>query len=522
MTPEIANLSNAARQAIARRDWATVTACANGILQRSPNEAEGFFLLGMAEKAAERPRNAVEAFEKVLGIDPDRYDAAVELASQHSMARRNALVAELLERYAPALDNSPRYLDLAGTVYTQIGLPEKAWPLFVKANELQDNIPLFQANLAACAVFVGEIDVAKETYRKLLDRTPQHQRNHYELARLERATDRDHIDEMEAILAATDLPVERNVFLYFALGKEYEDLGEWDKSFDFYERGGDAVMRVADYAIETDVAIIDKVIDVCNADWLQSDAKPQGKTPIFVVGLPRTGTTLTERIIGSHSLVQSVGETEFAQMAIRRASGVQSPEKMTPEMLDAVRDLDISFFSSAYLDALSYRLKEQPYFIEKLPFNVLYLGFVAKAWPDAPMVLLRRNPMDSCFSMYKQVFTWAYKFSYSLENLGTYYIAYERLCRHWQEVLGDRLVVVDYETLVANQEQETRRLLDGLDLAFEEACLGFDKNAAPSATASSIQVREKVHTRSVGKWKRFEQHLAPLRRQLEQAGIDVE
>lgn len=175
-----------------------------------------------------------------------------------------------------------------------------------------------------------------------------------------------------------------------------------------------------------------------------------------------------------------------------------------------------------YLDAIAYRLKDEPIFIDKLPFNVLYLGFITKAWPQQPIVLMQRNPMDACFSMFKQVFTWAYKYSYDLDSLARYYIAYDRLLRHWRELLGDRLVEVEYETLVSNQEAETRRLLAGLGLEFEEACLDFEKNAAPSTTASSVQVRQKVHTGSVARWRRYELQLEPLRQQLEAAGIATE
>ena len=130
--------------------------------------------------------------------------------------------------------------------------------------------------------------------------------------------------------------------------------------------------------------------------------------------------------------------------------------------------------------------------------------------------------MDSCFSMYKQVFTWAYKFSYDLETLGNYYVAHDRLRKHWTDVLGDRLIEVSYEDLVADQENQTRRLLERLGLEFEQACLEFDKNEAPSTTASSVQVREKVHTASVRRWKRFEEQLQPVRDILESAGIVVE
>jgi len=201
---------------------------------------------------------------------------------------------------------------------------------------------------------------------------------------------------------------------------------------------------------------------------------------------------------------------------------VPGVDKMTPAMIKAIARKDASVISEGYLSAVGYRLGDEPIFVDKLPFNILYLGFIAKAWPDKPIVLQKRNPMDTCFSMYKQVFTWAYKYSYGLETLGAYYIAYERLCQHWREMLGDRLIEVQYEEMVVNQEIQTRHLLDELGLEFEEACLNFERNVTPSATASSVQVREKVHTGSVERWRCYEEQLRPLRKQLESAGIAVD
>jgi hypothetical protein len=203
------------------------------------------------------------------------------------------------------------------------------------------------------------------------------------------------------------------------------------------------VTSVANYDVDTDLQLIDKIIEVCNKDWLAAGTNElptdtSGKTPIFIVGLPRTGTTLTERILSSHSQVESVGETEFIQMVLRRDSGVESVEKMIPEMIEAMARKDIRLVSDGYLSAVNYRLGDKPMFIDKLPFNFLYLGFIAKAFPHARIIHLERNPMDSCFAMYKQVFTWAYKFSYTLERLGRYYVAYERLCNHWRDILGVR------------------------------------------------------------------------------------
>jgi tetratricopeptide (TPR) repeat protein len=524
MNSEIENLCVAGRRALSQQDWSTVQLCANGILSRDGDNTEGYFLLGIAEKAAGRPKKANAAFEAVLSRDSGRYDAAIELASQYSMGRRNAEVVALLEEYSGKLDNSPRYLDMAGTVYTEIGLPEKAWPLFKRACELQPEISVFQANLATCAVFLGEIDVARRTYQTLLEQQPNHQRNHYQLARLAKAEDTTHIEQMQQVLKDTGLPPERNIFLYYAIGKEYEDLGMWDDAFDYYKRGGDAAYAIANYKSEDDTAIIDEIIGQCTTDWLSEGAPPprQDKKPIFIVGLPRTGTTLTERIIASHSEVASIGETEFIQMLLRRESNIPSEQKMTPAMIAAVANKDIAVIRDGYVDQARYRLGDEPFFIDKLPFNVLYLGFIAKAWPEQPIVLLQRSPMDACFSMYKQVFTWAYKFSYNLDTLADNYIAYDRLCKHWRDLLGDRLVEVNYEDIVTDQEGQTRRLLERLGLEFEQACLDFDKNAAPSTTASSVQVRQKVHTDSVARWRRYEEQLEPLRLRLEAAGISTE
>ena len=315
--------------------------------------------------------------------------------------------------------------------------------------------------------------------------------------------------------------------MYYAIGKELEDVEEWEEAFNYFKMAGDAVTSVADYDINTDLQLIDKIIEVCDADWLaagMNDAPTDvsGKTPIFLVGLPRSGTTLTERIISSHSEVQSVGETQFMQMVLRRESGVESDQKITPAMIEAGAKLDIRIIGDGYMDLVNYRLGDESMFIDKLPFNIFYLGFIAKAYPDARIIHIQRNPMDSCFAMYKQVFTWAYKFSYTLEGLGRFYVAYVRLLDHWQQTLKDRLIELEYESLVADQEGQTRELLEKLGLDFEEACLNFDQNVSATATASSIQVRQKIHTRSVHRWKNYANQLQPLKEHLESAGIAVE
>lgn len=527
MNTNIEQMSHLARTAIQNQDWKSVVGFVNSMLQADSHCAEAYFLMGLVEKVSNRPVKAAEAFEKTLRLDAKRYDAGIELANQYSIARRNGEVANLLRKYAVMLNNSPKYLDLAGTVYSDIGMPEKAWPLYLKANKLQPEIELFQANLAACGVYLGKVQESQKIYQELLKRSPRHQRNHFHLARLSKAEDDNHINDMKKILDDSTTSSDKNIFMYYALGKELEDLERWKESYYYYKKAGDAVKSVSNYNVKNDIDLIDKIIDVCSAEWLESgNIKPKAlsnvKTPIFIVGLPRTGTTLTERIVSNHSDVESLGETQFLQMVLRRESGVSSVENMNPDMIEALADIDPKVIAKGYNDCISYRLGENTFFIDKLPFNFLFLGFIAKAWPEARIIHLKRNPMDACFSMYKQVFTWAYKFSYSLEDLGAYYEAYDRLGKHWSKVLQGRLIEVDYESLVTDTEKQTHVLLEQLGLEFQPDCLDFYKNPAPSATASSVQVREKTHSRSINRWKKFSKELQPLKNHLESVNISVE
>ncbi len=524
MDEQISELSAAARKAASNQDWAAVQKNANALLALSDNAPDGHFLSGLVAKAARQPKVAMAAFKRTLELDPKRYDAAIEMAGQHSIARDNDKAAQLLDQYRGFLGNSPRYLDMAATVYTEIGLSERALPLYEQATRLQPEIDLFQANLAACSVYLGKISQAIGIYENLLERYPAHQRNHYHLSRLRKATDKKHIGQMIEILQSTALPPEKNIFLYFAIGKEYEDLGLWDEAFEFFKRGGDAATKAANYQTNEDLDLIGTIINCCDETWLTApgptvDSDNSGPEPLFIVGLPRTGTTLTERIIGSHSQVQSVGETQFLQMVLRRESNIKTVEPINTDIIRAATKADQNAIAHGYLNAVAYRLGPEPVFIDKMPLNFLYLGFIAKAFPNARLVHLRRHPLDACFSMYKQVFTWAYKYSYSLDMLGEYYLAYFRLLQHWKTLLGERLIEVEYETLVSDQEAQTRLLLDKLGLEFEPACLNFHNNKTASTTASSVQVREKAHTRSVDRWKHFARHLEPLATILKENGI---
>jgi tetratricopeptide (TPR) repeat protein len=524
MTADENRLIEICRAAGQKNDWGTVYGCARELVSRHPSNPEGFFFLGMAEKAAQRTAASVDAFEKCLQLDGNRFDAGMELASQYAKSFRNDEALALLQRYSNSISQSPWYLDMAGTIYTGMGKAAAATPMFERAASLQSDALFFQSHLAANYVFVGKIDAAKDIYRSLLATNPNHQRNHYSLSRLERAVNRDHVNQMKAVLQRENKPESQNVFLYYALGKELEDLESWDEAMDFYLKGARAVKSVLNYRVADDEALIQQIIDSCSTDWYQEkmrsvDSGAYHKKPIFLVGLPRTGTTLAERILSGHSKIESIGETHYFEMVMKTTSGLAPSAKMTPQVILSAIDADAGGLGQRYLDRVRYLWGDKELFIEKLPKNHLYLGFIAAAFPDAPIVWLRRNPMDACLAMFKQLFTGVYEFTYDFDDLARYYRMYDRLYAHWKAVLGDRIIEIEYENLVSDLPGETANVLARMGLGYEQACIEFDENTAPSTTASAVQVREKVHSKSVLKWKNFARHLEPLRSRLEADGI---
>jgi len=240
--------------------------------------------------------------------------------------------------------------------------------------------------------------------------------------------------------------------------------------------------------------------------------------PLFVVGLPRSGSTLMDRILCSHPAITSRGESTDLALALMQTAG---PSTSKSDLVRQSAQLDFNALGERYCRHLGTgpALRQ----IDKTPANFLYLGLIFAALPQARIVHIRRQPMDVCYAIYKTLFRRAYPFSYDLQDLGRYWLAYDRLMAHWRAVLpADRFLEVDYEDLVANQEAISRRLVAHAGLPWDAACLAFERNTAPSLTASAAQVRQPIYTSSVGLWRQYENQLAPLVALLRQAGIAID
>jgi hypothetical protein len=307
-----------------------------------------------------------------------------------------------------------------------------------------------------------------------------------------------------------------------ALSKEYEDLGELDESFAHLTAGKRAGRGKRGYSSERDASLF-KSIEANTRELHGPEGSDSGE-PIFVIGMPRSGTTLVDRILSSHPDVQSAGELQNFSIALKRASGSRTPNLLDEDTLGRARELDWRKLGAAYVGGTRPVTGQTPRFVDKLPHNFLYAGHIARALPNARIICLRRNAMDTCLSNFRQLFAQSspfYDYSFDLLDTGRYYVMFDRLMAHWKRVMPERILEIEYEAIVDDQEQTTRRLLEFCGLSWNEACLRFDQNEAPVSTASAVQVRQPLYRSALQRWKRYERQLAGLRSLLEEAGIAV-
>lgn len=407
-----------------------------------------------------------------------------------------------------------------GELFTLCSRHEDAHRCFARALLLAPHDAACQFNVATSLLGQGKFADAEALVDRLIARHPRDYAAHYTRAGLRRQTaERNHVDEMLALLKSGIPDLMGESYLCYALAKELEDLGEYDQSFVYLRRGADCRRRRLSYRVEEDERAIGEIVSVLTRDALEAASQGYSSDlPLFVLGLPRSGTTLVDRILDAHGDVESLGEiADFGTALTRLGRGAR-------DKFDLIRrsvTLDMRALGHDYCDSLRSRGVPARRLIDKTPHNYLYIGLIARALPDASIVLVRRQPMEVCFAMYKTLFRMGYPFSYDLGDLARYYIAFDRLMKHWRALASANLIEVDYEALVADQEGETRRLLAGCRLSWDERSLEFHESDRPVATASAAQVRQPIYKTSVGQWRRYEKQLAPLADALRRAGIEV-
>jgi tetratricopeptide (TPR) repeat protein len=490
--------ASAARSALTRGDLRTAERLCASAIAANPGQGWTWLLLTETALLRERADAAVKSAERAVALLPEDPLAHILQAKSLLVIGDAAAARRAAETAAQLEGTSVEALDALGAIFGLLGQHERARQFCQQAVTACPQVPQYLFNLASTERALGHVTAAESACDAAIAQDPRFCLAHYLRADLRRQTHgRNHLAELEPLLAAGGLATADEVALRFALGKELEDLGEPARAFDQVATGCALQRRSIAYDAAAEIAAIDRTIAVQDRSWLSLAASSDCRAdPVFVTGLPRSGTTLIERIIASHSRTSTIGE-----------SGA-----FAAELRHGLHQLGRRYVTAA---AAWSTAAPGTCLIDKTLQNYLHCGLIHAVLPRARIILVRRDPLDACWALYKAHFQGKFSYSYDQRELADYYLAFRRLARHWRAILpADALLEVQYEELVADFRAQSGRLLQFLGLPWEEGVLRFHENPAPSATASAVQVRQPVYQSSVGKWRPHAGRLTALRDRL--------
>jgi len=495
------------------------------LTNKYPQKPEGWALSSEIVLKLGNPSKALELVDRAMTIDPRGQTLNILRAEcLAGLLRIDEAVQAALEELTSS-EQDPKVLQRIGVFFSvKCEDHAQALDIFKKSIELSPDNASYWYNCGAEHRFLGNIEEAEKCWEKAIELTPTDSEIFFSRSHLKKQTaNNNHIKQLEQFLLGSHRSQREPMHYHYALAKEYEDLGQFDHSFKHLKKGSSIRRSFLQYDLQADLDTIDAVIDVFDDRQFQDQIiGSQSNRPIFILGLPRTGTTLVERIVGSHSDVSSAGElNEFALSLMQCVGKTGSGQLSRTDLVKATAGLDFKKLGEKYLQLSDFKSGSLPRFIDKMPLNFLYCGLIHKALPNAKIIHVYRHPLDSIFAIYKQLFKSAYPMSYDLDELAKYYVAYDRLMKHWRSVIPTVLFDLAYEDLVQQQEETTRDLLEYCELPWEEACLSFEKNKAASTTASATQIRKPIYSTSIGKWKHFENELSDVIDHLQAAGIQI-
>lgn len=510
------NLIAQATAARRRGDLKTAISVARQATEVAPDRLDAWYVWGTTAMMAQ----AFNEAEQVLAEGGGRAPVQTPSKGRFLVQRARALVTlgrgrETCEVVRDALNcglTDGASLNILGTALSQAGRPEDAVPLLEIAVRADPKVADYWYNLGGVQQFLGDMDAAEYGYERAVA-AGDHFSAHLALARLKKwSHSSHHIDRLKALKPATVIDAAR---LNYALFKEHDDLGDHNAAWAYLQKGAQEARQVYPWQAVDEAAIV--------YAWRTHIPHPPIAAPpshhprrIFIVGLPRSGTTLVERILTAHSDVQALGELQTFGLGVKHGSGAAGRNLLDAETIAAAANADPRIFAQYYDLETAYLHTGAGHTIDKLPHNHDYVGLIRRAYPDALIIHVRRDPMDSLFGAYKLLFAHAHRWSYSLDNLAAHYGHYRALMDHWA-AFG--VIDVKLETLIQCPEFEIRRLLKACDLPFEDACLSPHQAQGAVATASSAQVRKPINREGVGAWKKYETQLSPLRDRLEKLDL---
>jgi tetratricopeptide (TPR) repeat protein len=485
-------------------------------LKENPKHVEGMRLLANLGIKAEVLDDAEFILESAVAFEPDNRFARFDY--MNALYRRQKY-AESLEQARILRDSDPensQYRVAFANQCVAVGDFDQALEIYDDVVGKITNQPTLHLVRGHALKTIGRVDEAIESYRNCYRARPDFGDAYWSLANLKtyRFSDEE-LQSMQAAESAAGTRLEDRIHLCFALGKSYEDVGNIKDSMDYYERGNALRKDQLRYDAGRMSYRLSLQQEFCSADLFDARKATgsQSNEPIFIVGLPRAGSTLLEQILASHSQVDGTHELPYISSLAFRLDGRRyvDDKPRYPELLPDIPDEQLEKFGDQFLKDAKIHRGSAPRFIDKMPNNFRHIGLIQLILPNAKIIDARRHPMACCFSSYKQLFATGQEFTYGLQEIGSYYRDYVELMDHWDQVLPGKVLRVQYEDVVADLDTEVRRMLDFCELPFEDSCLEFHQTERSVRTPSSEQVRQPIYTSGLEPWRPFEPYLDPLK-----------
>jgi len=492
---------------------------ARDFLKRHPADISAIRILADIGIKLGQFDDARKLLERCLELAPDFHLARHNYANLLVRQQKLEAAATEAEKLLAVEPGNPNFLILKGIVLVRKGDHGEALEIFERVLRHYPNQARAQMSYGHTLKTVGRLDESIEAYRKCIELSPGVGEAYWSLANLKtfQFSD-DDIALMRSQITSEGGDPDDQAHIAFALGKALEDCGAFSESFRFYKRGN--AIRSVNHRHNAKINVLNtaRQIKALPAEFFR-DRKGQGclaPDPIFIVGLPRAGSTLLEQILASHSQVEGTAELTDIIMISRKLGekSRKNPAGKYPEILTQLPAEKFRELGESYLETTRIQRSDTPYFIDKMPNNFLHIGLIHLILPNAKIIDARRHPMGCCFSGYKQLFARGQTFTYNLDDIGRYYRDYVILMDHWDRVLPGRVLKVEYEELVADTENQVRRLLDYCGLEFEEQCLRFYETKRAIRTPSAEQVRQPIYTQGLEQWRNYEANLDPLKKAL--------
>ena len=482
------------------------------LIKKFPDQPVFYNITALAYNAVGKSSEAKKLLIKILNNEPDNISVLNNIGLTSVDCGEDS---EAEEYYNRALKINPDFVDALvnlGNLKTKQNKSDEAKEYFVKAIEINNNITPPKLALAGYYEQSGNFDKAKNLYNEILKNDPNFTIADKSISLIHKYKDGDsHIQMMEEKLLK-NINDEDTQRLSFALGKAYEDIGDYEKSFKFIQAGNKLYKKNTNYSVKKEIQLFKEIQIFFETNKIQP-LDNYGQKLIFVLGMPRSGTTLTEQILSAHKDVYGAGELSFLKDIIEKRL-IYEGDNFDPNILNLKPEL-LTEMKMDYLQKIKVFENKKEYLIDKAPLNFKWIGFILAMFPNSKIIHCTRNSMDTCWSNYKNSFaSKSMGYTYDLDDLANFYKGYDDLTKFWIKKFNSKIFNMSYENLVINKTLETKKMLEFCDLDWDNNCLDFHKNSKPVSTASLAQVRQPLYNSSVKKWKKYSNNLETLKKQL--------